>query len=71
MVKEMESLQKNETCDLVKLPSGRNIVGRKWVFKKNMNAAGQVEKFKARLIVKGYSEVKGVDFSKNFPVLQN
>jgi hypothetical protein len=51
MVEEMESLHKNETWDLVELPSGRNIVDRKWVFKKNMNAVGQVEKFKAQLVV--------------------
>jgi hypothetical protein len=43
IVEGMESLYKNETCDLVKLPSGRNIVGSKWVFKKKMNPAGQVE----------------------------
>jgi hypothetical protein len=47
MVKEMESLHKNETWDLFKFPSGRNSFGRKWVFKKKMNATGQVEKFKA------------------------
>jgi hypothetical protein len=38
MVEEMESLHKNETWDLVKFPSGRKLVGRKWVFKKKMNA---------------------------------
>jgi hypothetical protein len=37
MVEEMESLHKNETWDLFKLPSGRKLVGRKWVFKKKMN----------------------------------
>jgi hypothetical protein len=47
MVKEMESLYKNETWDLFKLPSGRNLVGSNWVFKKKMNATGEVEKFKA------------------------
>jgi hypothetical protein len=47
MVEEMESLYKNKTWNLVKLPSGRNIFCRKWVLNKNMNAAGQVEKFKA------------------------
>jgi hypothetical protein len=46
MVEEMESLHKNKTWDLVKLPIGRKIVGSKWVFKKKMNATGQVEKFK-------------------------
>jgi hypothetical protein len=55
VVEEMESLYKNETWDLVKLPSGRKLVGSKWVFKKKMNVTGQVKKFKARLVAKGYS----------------
>jgi hypothetical protein len=40
MVEAIESLQKNETWDLVKLPSGRNPIGRKWVFKKKINVVG-------------------------------
>jgi hypothetical protein len=47
MVEEMESLYNNETWDLFKLPSGRNPVGSKWVFKKKMNFVGQFKKFKA------------------------
>jgi hypothetical protein len=70
MVEEMESLYKNETWDLVKLPSGRNFFGSKWVFKK-MNVTGQVERFKSRLVAKGYSQVEGVDFGEIFPLLQN
>jgi hypothetical protein len=66
MVEEKESLHKNKTWDLVKFPSGRKPVGRKWVFKKNMNETCQVDKFKARLVVKGYSQVEGVDFGSIF-----
>jgi hypothetical protein len=47
MVEEMESLHKDETWDLVELPSGIKPFGTKWVFKKNMNVVGQVKKFKA------------------------
>jgi hypothetical protein len=47
MVEEMESLHKNGTWDLVKLPNGRKPINSKWVFKKNLNEIGQVEKFKA------------------------
>jgi hypothetical protein len=66
MVEEMESLHKNEIWDLVKLPSGRNLIGSKWVFKKNINATGQVEKFKDQLVLKAYSQVEGVDFGDIF-----
>jgi hypothetical protein len=64
MIEEMESLHKNETWELVKLPIRKNLFNNKWVFKKNMNATGQVEKFKAQLVVKGYSQVEGVDFGE-------
>ena len=36
MNEEMESLQKNETWDLVKLPEGRRTVGCKWIYKKKV-----------------------------------
>jgi hypothetical protein len=68
MVEEMESLYKNETWDLVKLPSGRKLVGSMWMFKKKMNVAGQVEKFKDRLVAKGYSQV---DFGEIFSPIAN
>jgi hypothetical protein len=66
MVEETTSLHNNETWDLVKLPNGRNHICSKWVFKKKMNDAGQVEKFKDRLVAKGYSQVEGVDFGEIF-----
>jgi hypothetical protein len=47
MVEEMESLHKNEMWDLVQPLSRRNPFSSKWVFKKKMNATGQVNKFKA------------------------
>eukprot|EP00253_Pinus_taeda_P016177 PITA_16177 len=55
MVDEMASLYKNEAWDLVKLLDGRKSIGRKWVFKMKTNAEGKVEKYKAWLVVKGYS----------------
>jgi hypothetical protein len=55
MNEEMASLDNNEAWDLVELPTGRNPIGNKWVFKKKLNAEGKVEKYKARLVAKGYS----------------
>jgi len=66
MVDEMASLDKNEAWDLVELTSGRKPIGIKWMFKKKMNAKGKMEKYKAPLVEKGYSQVLGIDFGDIF-----
>ena len=67
----MESLQKNDTQDLVKFPEGKKPIGSKWVFKEKTNREGEVKKYKVRLVAKGYSRVEGVDFGEIFPLLQS
>ena len=62
MIDEMASLHKNEAWDLVELPARRKPIGSKWVFKKKTNAEGKVEKYKAGLVAKGYSQVPRIDF---------
>eukprot|EP00253_Pinus_taeda_P006515 PITA_06515 len=66
MVDEMTSLHKNEAWDLVEFPVGRKPIGRKWVFKKKTHAEGKVEKYKAQLAAKVYSQVPGIDFGDIF-----
>ena len=66
MVDEMESLHKNEAWDLVEFPVGRKPISSKWVFKKKTNAEGKVEKYKAWLVLKGYTQVSGIDFGDIF-----
>jgi hypothetical protein len=66
MVEEMDVLDKNEAWDIVELPAGRKSVGRKWLFKEKFNEQGKVEKHKAQLVAKGYSQVEGIDFGESF-----
>jgi hypothetical protein len=66
MVEEMDALDRNESWDLVELPAGIKYFGSKWLFKKNFNAEGKVEKYKARLVEKGYSQVEGIEFGEIF-----
>ena len=66
MVEEMEAFDKNEAWDSVELPDGRKLVGSKWVSKKKLNAAGNVKKYKARLVAKEYSQVEEIDFGEIF-----
>jgi hypothetical protein len=66
MVCEMEAHLENGTWELVKLPHGRKAIGSKWVFKVKRNPNGTVERYKARLIAKGFSQHPGIDFDETF-----
>jgi len=69
MEEEMESLRMNDTWDLVAFPNGRRKVSSKSVIKRNTNATGRIEKFKAQLVSKGYSQVEGLDFGEIFSLV--
>ena len=49
--KELASLEATHMWDVVECPKGMNIVGCKWVFKIKRNAVGEIDKYKARLVV--------------------
>jgi len=63
---EMEAIRKNNTWQLVDPPTGVIPVKIKWVFKTKFNENGQVEKYKARLMVKGYSQRYGINYTEVF-----
>ena len=65
MDEQIDSLGKNEAWNLVQLPAGRKVDGRKWLFKKKLNAKGEV-KYKSCLVEKGFSKVEGIDFGEIF-----
>ena len=66
MEEELSQIKKNETCELVPRPKDRSVFGTKWVFRNKLNEDGQVTKNKARLVCKGYAQVKGVYFKETF-----
>ena len=66
MKSEYSSLIKNDTWKLVPPPEGKNIVGSRQVLKVKSNEDGSINRFKARLVAQGYSQVKGVDYEKVF-----
>jgi len=69
---EYASLMENETWELVDLPEGRETIGCKWVFKLKHASDGQVERFKGRLVAKGYSQKHGLDYDETFsPVVRH
>lgn len=59
-------IEKNQTWELVPRPQHKNVISVKWVFRTKLNADGSINKHKARLVVKGYAQVFGVDFLETF-----
>ena len=59
---EMDSIMGNKTWKLVDLPPGSKPIGCKWIFKKKMKVDGTIDKFKARLVVKGFIQKEGIDY---------
>jgi len=69
MQAEYESLVKtvkNNVFKLVKLPEGRDVVDNKWVFNLKRNSDGSVQRYKARLVARGFSQQPGVDFTETY-----
>jgi hypothetical protein len=69
MDEEIDSIERNNTWDLVDLPEGKNSIGFKWVYKTKMNAEGEVEKYKARLVAQGFSQQPGIDYNETFSLV--
>lgn len=71
MQEEYDALMENNTWVLTDLPANRKALNSRWIFKTKRNAAGDVTRYKARLVVKGCAQQKGVDFEETFsPVVR-
>ena len=63
---EMASLLANNTWELVELPPGAKPITAKWVFKIKRGPNGEVERYKARLVARGFEQREGVDYQEVF-----
>ena len=66
MGREMKSLHSNEVWELVEPPPDRKVVGKKWIFKRKVDADGAVERYKARLVAQGRTQKFGLDYEETF-----
>ena len=63
---EVKALQDNETWNLVRPPTDRDVIPGKWVYKVKLGPSGQVDKYKATYVAKGFKQVEGLDYFENF-----
>eukprot|EP00252_Welwitschia_mirabilis_P023365 TRINITY_DN6582_c0_g1_i12.p1 TRINITY_DN6582_c0_g1~~TRINITY_DN6582_c0_g1_i12.p1 ORF type:complete len:148 (-),score=33.39 TRINITY_DN6582_c0_g1_i12:379-822(-) len=71
MEEEMKSLEQNHTWDLVPFPKGKRPLRSRWVYVIKQEANGG-QRYKAGLVVKGYSQKPGIDFTEIFsPIVKH
>ncbi|XP_010265970.1 PREDICTED: uncharacterized protein LOC104603606 [Nelumbo nucifera] len=66
MAKETQALTSTHTWDLVDLPSDKSVIGCKWVYKIKTRADGSIERYKTRLVAKGFAQEYGIDYEETF-----
>lgn len=66
MREEIDALVNNKTWTVVEWPKDKKITGNKWVFRTKLNSDGTVNRRKARLMAKGFSQQKGLNYFETF-----
>ena len=63
---ELETLQRMGTWELVDAPEDRKPITNKWVFVRKYDKDGNLQKYKARLVARGFSQMPGMDYNETF-----
>jgi len=66
MKEELKSMDDNQVWDLVELLESSKQVGCKWVFKTKRDSKGNIERYKAKLVAKGFTQKDGIYYKETF-----
>ena len=66
MKEQLESMDDNQVWDLVELPESSKQVGCKWVFMTKRDSKGNIERYKVKLVAKGFTQKDGIDYKETF-----
>ena len=64
MVEEYDSIVRNSAWEIVPRPVGKSVVGSRWIYKVKQVADGSVEKYKARFVARGFSQIEGIEYEE-------
>ena len=69
MIKEYQSIMKNDVWDVVSRLEGNSVVTSKWIYKIKHAADGSIDKYKARFMAHGFSQKEGIDYEETFALV--
>jgi len=68
---ELNSMTENEAWEIVDRPENAKVISSKLILRKKYKADGTIDKYKARLVARGFTQVEGVDYTETFaPVVK-
>lgn len=71
MESEYNSLMQNGTWILIEKPTNQRVIDNKWVFKVKKNPDDTVDRYKARLVCRGFNQEHRIDYMETFaPVVR-
>jgi hypothetical protein len=68
-MEEYAALLTNQTWELVPRPLGSNVVTSKWIWTHKRRANGTLERYKARWVLRGFTQCPGVDYDETFSLV--
>jgi len=63
---ELKSMEENKVWDHLELPNGYKQVGYIWILKTKYDSSDNIERHKARLVFKGYTQKECMDYEETF-----
>ena len=66
MIEEYQSIMKNDALEIVLRPKKKYVVTLKWIYKIKHYVDGSIDKYKARFVVRGFSQKEGIEYEEKF-----
>jgi hypothetical protein len=71
MDEEIRCIENNQIWNLVDVPEYKDVISVKWIYKTKKDAEGNVQKYKARLVARGFTQQPEIDYNETFaPVMR-